>query len=392
MKLSFTHLAATSALALSMASAAIADDHLEAFEITGSDGAVLKAEPLEVFDSPWAMTFLPDGYALVTEQGGALWMLDTDGSKHSQVMNTPDVTMMGQGGMGDVIAHPDFLENGQIFISYVERDPANDDLSGAVVERAELVPTDDGYELAERSIIWRQSPKMRGNGHYSHRMAFAPDGSLFITSGDRQHFTPAQNMSSNLGKTIRINTDGEALPDNPFYGEGGVADTIWSLGHRNLLGIDFDAEGRLWTQEMGPRHGDELNLIFPAENYGYPVVSEGNHYDGTEIPNHADIPIYSAPIVSWVPAISPAGLLAYKDDLFADWTGDIFIGGLSSRALVRVEISEEASPRGPRTTGEEAARYEWEERVREVEAGPDGAIYVLEDEEGGRLLRLTPAG
>ena len=393
MKRSFTHLAATSALALSLSGSALADDHLESFEITGSDGVVLNAEPLEVFENPWAMTFLTDGYALVTEQGGTLWMLNTDGTKHSIVGNTPVVTMRGQGGLGDIVVHPDFAENGQIFISYVEYDPANDELNGAVVERAELGLVEDEYQLMDRTVIWRQAPKMRGYGHYSHRMAFAPDGSLFITSGDRQHFTPSQNMSMNLGKTIRIDTNGNALPDNPFYGEGGVADTIWSLGHRNLLGIDFDADGGLWTQEMGPRHGDELNRIYPAENYGYPVVSEGDHYDGTEISDHAEIPVYSAPVVSWAPAISPSGLIVYKDDLFADWTGDIFIGGLSSRARVRVEVNEEMTPRGTtRTSGEEAGRYEWEERVREVEAGPDGAIYILEDEEGGRLLRLTPAG
>ena len=390
---SFRTLALTTALGAALTSTAFADDHTEAFEVTGSDGVTLNAEPLESFENPWAMTFLPDGHALVTEQGGALWLLNADGTKHSEVGNVPGVVMRNQGGLGDIIIHPDFAENSQVFLSYVARDPQNDELSGAVVERAELVETGDGFELAERTIIWEQSPMMRGNGHYSHRLAVAPDGNLIITSGDRQHFTPAQNMSMNLGKTIRVTTDGEPLEDNPFYGEGGVADTIWSLGHRNMLGIDFDAQGRMWVQEMGPRHGDELNLVHRAGNYGYPVVSEGDHYNGTEIPDHADIPIYSAPIVSWVPAISPAGLIVYDGDLFADWTGDIFIGGLSSQALIRVEITDETNERGrSSTTGEEAGRYEWEEHIREVEEGPDGAIYVLEDEEGGRLIRLTPAG
>ena len=354
--------------------------------VTGSDGVELSATALETFEEPWAMTFLPDGHSLVTEKAGGIFVLNADGKKIGEVSDAPVVTARGQGGMGDIIAHPDFAENGVVFLSYVERDPEDDAYSGAVVEKATLTVTAEGGALEDREIIWRQSPKMTGNGHYGHRLAIAPDGNLIISSSDRQHFTPAQNMASNMGKIIRVTTDGEPLEDNPFYGQGGVSDTIWTLGHRNILGVAFDGEGRLWAQEMGPRHGDELNLVKRGENYGYPFVSEGDHYDGTEIPDHSEMPIFSAPKKAWVPAISPAGLMVYDGELFADWNGDIFIGGLSSKALIRVEVDGEDA--------EEAARYEWDRRIREVEQGPDGAIYVLEDTRdgapGGRLIKLAP--
>ena len=362
------------------------DDAGDTISISASDDASLTGTVLAQFDAPWAMTFLPDGRSLVTEKEGGIWLLDTDGSKLAKIENAPNVTARGQGGMGDIIIDPNFEKNGMVYLSYVERETDDDAYSGAVVEKAEISLTADGGSLMNREIIWRQSPKMTGNGHYGHRLAIAPDGNLIISSSDRQHFTPAQNMASNMGKIIRVTTDGEPLEDNPFYGQGGVTDTIWSLGHRNILGVAFDAEGRLWAQEMGPRHGDELNLIKRGENYGYPFVSDGDHYNGTEIPDHSEMPIYSAPKKSWVPAISPAGLMIYDGELFADWAGDIFIGGLSSKAVVRVEVDGE--------NAEEAARFEWDRRIREIEQGPDGALYVLEDTrngEGGRLVKLTPS-
>lgn len=367
---------------LAVAGPACADSHAETRTVTGSDGVVLTAEALERFGSGWAMTFLPDGRALVTEKSGEMWLLDTEGQKLGQISNVPAVEARGQGGLGDVILHPDFAENGMIYVSYVERDAADDKFSGAAVERAVLTVTAEGGALSNREVIWRQAPKMVGNGHYGHRMAVSPEGYLFITSGERQHFTPAQNMDMNMGKVVRLNLDGSVPMDNPFYGQGGVTDEIWTLGHRNPLGADFDADGQLWVHEMGPAHGDELNKIVRGENYGYPVVSNGDHYNGTEIPDHDAIPVYSKPAVWWDPAISPAGFDIYGGEMFDAWTGDGFIGGLSSKALIRVDMDAEGGPA-------EAARYEWGQRIREVEEGPDGAIYVLED--GGHLIRLTPA-
>ncbi|MEM9599662.1 MAG: PQQ-dependent sugar dehydrogenase [Pseudomonadota bacterium] len=372
--------------------------------VTGTAGTVLNMEELATFDGAWAMTFLPDGRALVTEQGGSMWLLNRRGAKVARIRNMPEVTERNQGGMGDIILDPDFETNNTVYLSYVERDENDSALSGAAVERATLRLGANGGSLENREVIWRQFPKMRGNGHYGHRLAISPDnaagggGYLFITSGDRQHFWPSQNMDTNIGKMLRLNTDGSPAEGNPFYGQGGVTDEIWSLGHRNPLGIDFDADGRLWSHEMGPAHGDELNLILRSENYGYPVVSNGEHYSGTDIPDHVDIPIYEHPAAWWHPAISPAGLAIYDGDLIEDFKGDAFIGGLSSQALIRVVLDADkidAAGETPsksdrrRTIAKEAERFEWGARIREVEQGPDGALYVLEDNEG-RLLKLTP--
>lgn len=357
----------------------------EQVEISGSEGTALVGEVLSSFDNPWAMTFLPDGHSLVTEKPGTMWLLDKNQQKRFSVSNVPSVTARGQGGLGDVIIHPEFATNSTIYVSYVERDSKDDKFSGAVIERATLNITENGASLSNRKLIWRQSPKVTGNGHYSHRMAISPDGYLFISSGERQKFTPAQNMAMNLGKIVRLNDDGSVPEDNPFYGNGSVTEQIWTLGHRNPLGIDFDAEGNLWAHEMGPRHGDELNIIERGRNYGYPTVSQGDHYSGVKIPNHEDIPIFKSPEKAWVPAISPAGFIIYKGDKFDDWTGNGFIGGLSSKALVRVAIDKDEEGKW---NVEEAERYEWGKRVREVEQDNMGNIYVLEDKEGGRLIKL----
>lgn len=359
----------------------------EKVTIEGSDGTTIYADVLETFSSPWAMALLPDGHGLVSEKTGTLWVIDKAGKKRFAVDNVPQTEARGQGGLGDIIVHPDFAKNGIVFLSFVERDPKDDKLSGAVVERAKLSISKTGAALSERRQIWQQSPKMTGNGHYAHRLAVSPDGYLFITSGDRQKFTPAQNMATNLGKVLRINQDGSAPQDNPFYGNGDVTNQIWTLGHRNPLGIDFDATGRLWVHEMGPRDGDELNVIERARNYGYPIVSQGTHYSGVDIPNHETNPVFRAPVVDWVPAISPAGFIIYKGSKFKDWTGNGFIGGLSSRALVRVTFSDH--DKRPQLRAEEAARYEWGNRVREIEQSSEGDIYILEDGGNGRLLKLN---
>jgi len=384
-----TALAAAASVLVLAACASPATDTIKpaaeaGFQITGSSGTALQAEELETFDSPWAMAFLPDGRALVTLQAGEIWLLKADGTKAGQVTGGPGVEAKGQGGLGDVILHPDFAATGQVYISYVERDAGNEDWSGAAVALATLELTETGGVLRDRSIIWRQSELVPGNGHYGHRLAISPDRHLFITSGERQKFTPAQDMGSTLGKVVRLSLDGSVPSDNPFVSQGGPAAEVWTLGHRNPLGIAFAANGKLWVHEMGPKHGDELNLIVRGQNYGYPEVSNGDHYDGREIPDHATRPEFAAPAAYWVPAISPAGLYIYEGSLFSAWQGNALIGGLSSKALVRVAIQ-------PDGTAAEAERYTWGKRVREVEEAPDGSVYVLEDEDDARLLRLTPA-
>ena len=374
-----------SAAVLAIAPAAFAET------ITGTAGSEIEITELETFDGPWAMTILPDGRMLVTEQSGNLWLVGRSGKKLGKIGNVPDVTERNQGGMGDIILDPDFKTNKRVYISYVERDEKDDSLSGAVVDSAVLTTSTRGGSLVKRERIWTQSPKVTGNGHYGHRMAFSPEnakdggGYLYITSGERQKFTPAQNMHMNLGKVVRVNADGSIPEDNPFAQQGGVTKQIWTLGHRNPLGIDFDGQGRLWVHEMGPKDGDELNHIVRSSNYGYPVVSNGTHYSGVDIPDHDTNPVFKAPAEYWVPTIAPSGFTIYDGSQFSDWKGDGFIGGLRSQALIRVEF--EQGRRGP--TAKEAERFEMGKRIREVETGLDGALYVLEDNDG-RLLRITP--
>jgi glucose/arabinose dehydrogenase len=231
-------------------------------------------------------------------------------------------------------------------------------------------------------VIWRQQPKVDGRGHYGHRIAFGPDGFLYISSGERQKFTPAQDLQQNLGKIVRLNDDGTVPADNPFADRGGVAAEVWSLGHRNPLGLAFDAQGQLWNVEMGPAGGDELNLVRRGADYGYPTVSNGNHYGGGNIPDHDTRPEFAAPAVWWSPVISPSSLMFYGGSEFPQWRGNAFIGGLSSESLVRIELSAGGA--------REAERFRMGERIRAVEQGPDGAIWLLED--SGRLLRLTARG
>lgn len=337
------------------------------------------------FDEPWAMTFLPDGRLLVTEKRGVLKLVDVASGASSEIAGVPEVDYGGQGGFGDVVLHPRYADNGLVYLSYAEA--GEDDIRGAAVARARLtLDAAGGGSLGELQVIWRQVPKVSGRGHYGHRIAFDRDGMLWITSGDRQKFDPAQDMASNLGKIVRLRDDGSVPPDNPFADQGGVAAQVWSLGHRNLLGLAFDAQGRLWNHEMGPKGGDELNLVERGANYGYPIVSNGDHYDGRTIPDHDTRPEFKPPVVTWREVISPAGFIIYSGDAFPDWQGDGFIGGLSSKSLVRVEFDG--------TAAREAQRWDMGARIREVEQGPDGAIWLLEDERDGsqgRLLKLVPA-
>jgi glucose/arabinose dehydrogenase len=355
------------------------------------DNLPFDVEPVAQFDEPWSLAFLPDGRMLVTEKKGALYIVTQDGEKSRQVSGVPDVDYGGQGGLGDVALHPDFEENGLVYLSYAEAGKA--DTRGAAVARGVL---DSGSRpsLSDVEVIWRQYPKVFGRGHYGHRLLFDDDGYLWISSGDRQKFTPAQDMQANMGKILRLNDDGSVPADNPFYNyiaqepkvdDLNVSDQVWSLGHRNPLGIAIDLDGNLWDIEMGPAGGDELNFIERGANYGYPVVSNGDHYDGREIPDHDTRPEFNAPAEWWTPVISPGDLMIYGGDLFADWKGDAFVAGLSSQAIIHIKLDGK--------TASEVGRFPMGARIRSLQEGPDGAIWVLEDERGssrGRLLKLTP--
>jgi glucose/arabinose dehydrogenase len=351
-------------------------------------------EPVAAFDQPWAMAFLPDGRMLVTEKTGNLFIVGRDGSKSRPVRGVPDVDYGGQGGLGDVALHPDFARNKVIYLSYAEGGVGG--TRGAAVARAVLTESERSAELSKFEVIWRQYPKVVGFGHYGHRIAFDDKGFLYISSGDRQKFTPAQDMQSTLGKIVRLNDDGSIPGDNPFVDyfstdplvdDEGVYPEIWSLGHRNPLGLAFDLDGRLLVMEMGPAGGDELNLVRRGGNYGYPIVSNGDHYDGREIPDHDTRPEFAKPMAWWTPVVSPGNLIVYRGSLFPGWRGDALISGLSSKAIVRVELDGD--------TAREVERYPMDARIRCVVEGPGGELWVLEDERGGsggRLLKLTPKG
>ncbi len=366
--------------AAAIATAGLSPAAAQTFDVTSTAGTILRASAVASFDEPWAMTFLPDGTLLVTTKPGKLFHVTQRGDQ-TAVAGMWEVGYGGQAGLGDVVLHPDFAANGLVYLSNVETLDGGR-TSGAIVTRARLDRSGAAAKLTDIERIWTQQPKVSGQGHFSHRIAFGPDGMLFITAGDRQKQQPAQDLTKALGKVIRLHDDGSVPDDNPWQDNGDLAKTFWSMGHRNLLGIAFDSAGRLWTHEMGPRHGDELNLIVKGRNYGWPIVSNGNHYSGIPIPDHESRPEFAAPIAYWVPAISPAGFVIYDGDMFPDWQGDGFLGGLSSRALVHVDMTDERAA--------EIERFEWGQRIREVEQGPDGALWVLEDRAGGRLLKLTP--
>lgn len=296
------------------------------------------------YDAPWAMAFLPGSgarptnLALITEKDGRLFLHDLASGQRQQVSGVPQVLNAGQGGLGDVVPHPDFAANRRIYLTFVEA--GEDGTSGAALGYGTLVvvgPAAAGAgtapTLQDFKVIWRQNPKVSGNGHFSHRIAFARDGSLFLSSGERQKFDPAQEMSGNLGKILHLTAEGRPAPGNPFANRGGIAAQVYTLGMRNNLGLAFAPDGRLWATEMGPKGGDELNLIEAGKNYGYPIVSDGDHYDGRDIPDHKTNRTYAAPRLSWNPSISPAGMIIYSGNLFPQWRGDAILARSRGRRL-----------------------------------------------------------
>ncbi|NIJ16144.1 PQQ-dependent sugar dehydrogenase [Sphingobium vermicomposti] len=337
------------------------------------------------FDSPWAMTFLPDGRALITEKTGEMILFDPKNGTKIPIGGIPKVDSAGQGALMDVVLHPQFAQNKTVYFSFSERGAGG---KGVALATGIFNQASDGATtLDDVQTIFRATPYVDGDGHYSGRIAFSPDGRhLFFTNGERQKFDPAQDPKATLGKLLRLNLDGTPAAGNPLTAKG-FHPAVWSYGHRNLLGIAFDKDGRLWEQEMGPKGGDEVNLIKPGLNYGYPKASNGDHYDGAPIPDHSPHDGFEAPKLSWNPVISPTGLLYYSGDLFPQWKNSLFIGGLSSKALVRVRLDGENASK--------ADQWDMGARIREVEQGPDGALWLLEDGgrgSQGRLLKLTPAG
>ncbi len=343
-------------------------------------GAPFAVTPVADLVAPWALAFRPDGRMLVTEKKGEMLLLSADG-KQRRTVATVAVDSAGQGALMDVVLAPGFAQNRQVYFSYSAAGPGG---KGVTLARGTLDLAPGAETLGNIQTLFQARPFVEGDGHYSGRIAFSPDGKfLFFTNGDRQKFTPAQDKGGTLGKILRLTLDGKPAPGNPLAAQGFVPEA-WSYGHRNLLGIAFDAQGNLWEQEMGPKGGDEVNLIQPGRNYGWPNASNGSHYDGRDIPDHKPGDGYEAPKVSWNPVISPGGLMIYSGAMFPQWKGDAFIGGLSSQALVRVDLDG--------TNARKGDQWPMGARIRDVDQGPDGAIWVIEDGgrgSQGRLLKLT---
>lgn len=335
------------------------------------------------FDQPWAMAFEPGTSRLfITLQKGGVAFLDTASGRVGTVTGAPAVDFGGQGGMGEIKFSPDYATSKAVYLTWVEAGDA--DTRGAVLGRGTLAcASATACAIKGLTVIWRQTPKVSGRGHFSHRVAFSPDGKyLFLTSGERQKGTPAQDLTVNLGKVLRLNLDGTPAAGNPFADKGGVSAQIWSYGHRNLLGLKFDAKGQLWDLEHGPKGGDELNLVEPGINYGWPIVSNGDDYDNTPIPDHPTRPEFRAPAIFWNPVIAPGDFIFYSGKLWPQWQGNVLATGLGSNALVRVTLDG--------AKGTEAERWKLGKRMREIVEAPDGSIWIAEDGANARLVQLTP--
>jgi glucose/arabinose dehydrogenase len=347
--------------------------------------AIAIAEVAGDFDQPWAVAFLPDRRMLVTEKhDGKLLIVTPDGKKSAPVAGVPRVDGEDQGGLLDVELGPDYAQSKLVYLSYYEpRDGGN----GLAVARARLV---DGNapKLEGSKVVFRMEPTLASSKHAGGRLVFAPDGRLFVTLGERSIMkgrVQARDLASDFGKIVRIEPDGSIPKDNPFVNTAGARPEIWTRGHRNVLGAALDSQNRLWVAEMGPRGGDELNLVERGKDYGWPTIGYGEEYSGERIHEHTQAAGLEQPVYYWDAVISPGALTIYSGELFPEWKGSFLIAGLSGKALIRLVLEND------RVVGEERLLMERGERIREVVQGPEGAIYVLTDGGSGKLLKLTPA-
>lgn len=362
------------------------------------------------FSLPWRLVFLPDGRMLVTEKTGPIWLVTQAGVK-TPVANAPAVLHQGQGGMLGIFLSPHYATDHYVYITYSE---PHDDGSSLALARAKLSIGSDKASLDDLKVIWRDGEGGKG-GQFGAQIAFAPDGkSLFLTSGDRQRFTPAQDPNQPLGKILHLTLDGKPAPGNPMAGKTGAAtvpvidppkDTeaaktapvvrtytfpgpnltpseTWTTGHRTPYGLAFAPDGKLWELEHGPKGGDELNLIEPGKNYGWPLVGEAPNYDGVPVPSADTRPDLTKPVLDWTPVIAPGNLMFYKGAMFPQWNGNALIGGMGSKTLNRLIITGD--------TAKGAERWDVGHRIRDVEVAPDGALWLLEDADPGGMFRVTP--
>jgi glucose/arabinose dehydrogenase len=324
---------------------------------------------------PWGMTFLPDGRLLVTERSGNLYILNKDSTLSKPLSGTPKVFAKGQGGLMDLALHPNFAQNQYVYLSFAE--PGPNGTASTALGRGRL----EGMAIKDFTVIYSQKPKVEGPNHFGNRIVFSPEGYIYLALGERFKFDPAQDLSNSLGTIIRIKDDGSVPDDNPFVNQKNAEPTIWSYGHRNIESAAIDpATGNLWVAEMGPMGGDEFNQPQRGKNYGWPVVSWGKNYDGTDIPNPPTRPEFADAAIHWTPTISPSGLIFYTGTMFPEWQGSALIGGLTASGIVRVQVDGQKA--------NEVERLPLAVRVRDVEQAPDGSIYVLTDEDNGKILQL----
>ena len=334
----------------------------------------------EGLEYPWSLAFLPDGRMLVSERPGRLRLVGADGRLLPPLAGVPAVFAQGQGGLLDVVVDPAFADNRLVYFSYAE--PGAGGTAGTAVARGRLAG--DALEAVE--VIFRQQPKAGGGSHFGSRLAFAPDGTLFVTVGDRYgERDRAQTLDNHFGKTLRIRPDGTVPDDNPFAKTPGARPEIWSYGHRNLQGAAIHpATGALWTHEHGAMGGDELNLDEAGRNYGWPVITWGIDYNGLPIGEGTRKAGMEQPLTYWKPSIAPSGMAFYTGDRFPQWRGNLFIGSLKFRYLNRLELD------GRRVIAQHRLLADLDERIRCVRQGPDGLLYVSTDSPAGRILRLEP--
>ena len=329
---------------------------------------------------PWGLAFLPDGRMLVTERPGRMRTVTPGGALSAPLSGVPEVQSRNQGGLLDVILGPDYAETQRIYFSYSE---PGDGGAGTAVARARLDA--DGLALGDVEVIFRQQPKSRGGRHFGSRLVFAPDGTLFVTIGDRGQRERAQNLEINRGQVIRINPDGSIPEDNPFVGRDGRLPEVWSYGHRNPQGADLHPQtGELWLHEHAAQGGDEVNVPDAGKNYGWPTIHYGVDYGGGQFGQGTKMAGFEQPIYYWDPSIAPSGMAFYAGDKVPGWTGDAFVGALKFRMLVRLDVEN------GRIIHEERLLGDLQARIRAVDMGPDGNLYLLTDSSNGRVLRVVP--
>jgi glucose/arabinose dehydrogenase len=400
----------SAALLLTMA-AATASAQINAGELKPEPNLPFTMTQVATFSLPWRIAFLPDGRMLITEKVGPVWLVTQQGQK-TPIANVPAVQYQGQGGMLGVFLSPKYATDHNVYLTYSEPGEGGSSLALA---RARLEITADKASLEGLEVIWREMPKGQG-GQFGAQIAFSPDGQyLFLTVGDRQRMTPAQDPDQALGKILRLTLDGKPAPGNPMAGKTGAKtvqlinpprDTeaaktaavvstytfpgpnlapaeTWSTGHRTPYGLDFAPDGRLWEVEHGPRGGDELNLIEPGKNYGWPLVSYAVNYDGVPIPSPDTRPDLTKPVIYWTPVIAPGSLTFYDGAMFPQWRGSALITGLASQTLNRVTFDGNGGAKP-------AERWSVGHRLRDAEVAPDGALWVVEDANPGGLFRVTP--